>query len=243
MENREEKWSLKTDIIYIWKPYVFFLIYILWVIFSQKISFVSSIEFKDGSLLIGTRMFYYLHFLSSAFISLVAATLFEEAYKKISLEYIRTLPLSLYEIWIKRYIFLVLLFMVVYIPVCIVLCAQLREGVFQYAESFSIPISDTNIRKIDIIFYIFIVVNFCALSVQLLMIVFRHKTVSVSLVIIHMALEYGPIGEKLEKKSVFYWSFNPILVDNLYNSGFWLMFSLSVIIFIIVTFWFRNKIH
>lgn len=237
------KWSIKTDIMVIWKPFACLSIYIFWVLLSRRLSFVSSIGVNDSGPYFVSNLFFYLQFIPSLFVSIIAATQFDELYRKSSMAYLRTLPLNLFEMWLKRYILLLASLVVVCIPSCLIAIRQVTFGISTYIDLFSLNLVSISISRVWVILNIIITANFFILLVQFFMIIFKHKTISVSIIIIYLALEYGPLSEKLAEKSFFFWSFNPIKPSQLYTTGFFVMVALSLMLLVFITVWFWRKTH
>ena len=236
------KWDVKTDFKTIRISVVCLIIFVVYIIASQKLTYVGAVDTRSGTVFVGTNLYFYFEFLVSLFVIIISSTMFEETYRQSAMSYIRTLPLNVGQIWIFRYLRLLGILLIIVLPVLLLGIKQVNQGINEFVTIFNLKIENRTVQTWPILFHCMISINFYILLTQAAMILTKNRTMACSILFAYCIMEAGPWGGFLGTNALFYGSFSdiPINVNALPNLS--LILIGSALLEVMIVIWYKVKL-
>ena len=237
------RWRLKTDIKLIQAPACCMVIYLMWLILSKKLTFVSSISVTETNILIGTQILFYFQFVLSSFIIVITSTLFEETCRPESYAYLCTLPLSIWKMWIIRYIRMLFFLYLIIVPTLIISIHQVNDGIKEYCTTFNLDPSGIRFNGLSVFVSCLLSINLYMVQAIVSIMLLKNRVVSNAVLFAYNLMEMGPWGGFLGEKAVFYGSFCSIPINSRLLPNTSVIVILTFILLLFFYFLYRNKLR
>lgn len=197
------RWSLRTDIRLVRWPACCTIAFLALLLLSNRLSSVYAVNMWDTGVWIGTKLLFYFQFVMSFFVIVLTSALFEETCRPKAYTYLRTLPLTVWKMWILRYLRLLLFLYCLTIPAMLVSIRQVNAGIAGFCASFDRGAPPyfsgaAAIRSCVLAYNVYIFATLVA------MVLLKNRIFANALLFAYNVMELGPWGSFLGEKAVFY---------------------------------------
>lgn len=200
------KWPLRTDVLSCWKPYVFFVAYLVLLMLYPGFAYTTA--GGNSELFANNRCYLYLQFIACFFVVGMTANVFEETFRKESKQYIHTFPLRTGSIIFVRYAKLFLFILIPYVPTVLVMFTRANASLQDYLLLFP-DIGDC--PPIPLLFplvHCVIAVNFYIIGTMFLMFILQNRVIALIIIMIYCAMEAAMLHFIFPRFVVFRGAFN-----------------------------------
>ncbi len=238
------KWDRKLDFKMILTPYSVLLIILAYALFSGRFYSVDYVGVEEPEMIIGEKLHFYLHYVSSFVIVFLTASMFEETHKKESTGYIRTLPMGIHQIWTFRYLRLLCLILISTLPFLLIGIEQIKIGINEYMVDYQLYSLDKApvildrmpVSEISLVMEHIVAVNFYLLITQSVLMLTRSKAATCIILFAYFVFELGPWGHFLDSKAIFCGSIYSTHLESV-HSNFYIMLIISLILQFVLYKW------
>lgn len=201
------KWPLRADVLSCWKPYLCFAAYLAFLSLVPGFSH-TTVGGQGGELFAYNRCYLYLQFIASFFVVGTAASLFEETFRTVSRQYIRTLPLGTVRVILARYIKLLLFILIPYAPTVLFMFIRANDSLQDYFLLFPQEGTCPPIPLLFPLVHCVIAVNFYIIGTMFLMFILQSKVIALIVIMMYCAMEAAMLHFVFPQYSVFRGAFN-----------------------------------
>lgn len=217
------KWQTKIDIKSTYIYIIALTIYLIFLVFwKYPFYFVDLTYSIDGvPLILQNKNNLYLQFILSFFLTLITVNMFNQTFEKNSMIYIKSLPLSFFEIVIFRLIKLIFVIFIMYIPVVYIIFEKTNQSIVEFKDKFEIYADFPLINLYIPIIHCCIFVIFFIVLVMFLYSIIKNKSSVILLLVSYLAFEITFLPKIFSGNlSVFYTTFVKIDFYTLFNRTF-----------------------
>ncbi|WP_298020829.1 hypothetical protein [uncultured Dysosmobacter sp.] len=235
------KWRVSTDAKEIAIPFTLTIVYCVYVACSKAPAIITNIGYLGNSICISTDIYFYSQFILGFFITAITARQFSELLKPSSFEFLKTLPLSLFQLWIKRKACLLGIILAITIPMEFLLVVKVNHGIVAYGSAFAIDVVNISLPWQASVIRIIISANFFIVLTVFLLTIFKNEIISNCLIYVYLLLEMGPVGSFWGENSFFYGCFSPFPCADFFPSNISWMLIISVSIELYIVLWIKRN--
>lgn len=200
-----KRWSKKTDFLSIRAPFFLFCAYLL-LMQSLKKPFIVSCGWDDANVpKIGTDIYVWLQFVVFIFVCTIVSFYFEETFRWSSAHYINTFGLGTFKTVFMRYLRILLLLEVVYLPFVAFSVFRMNENIKYNIQFFETEYAFLDVLKpliqcsAAMLFYVTVTLFLTA--------VFRSRIYTMVFLMAYGTLEVTMMPELLGEYALFYGAF------------------------------------
>ena len=215
------RWQTKVDVKSIYIYMITLAIYLVFLLFWKNPFYSANLSYEASGLPIisNNSSNLYLQFVVTFFLLLITANMFSQTFEKNSAIYIKSLPLSFFELILFRLVKLVLCILTIYLPVVYICFKRTNLSILDFIDNFAeyanFPLIDINVPIAQsVIFVVFFIV-----LIMFVYSIIKKKSMLIIAFVTYLAFEITFLprifGGKL---SFFYGTFGVSDFYNLFNS-------------------------
>lgn len=237
------RWRLSVDIKLICFPYLLMTLFCLFIMLSGKAGFISSLDYRFDGYYVNSSIYFYSQFIFCFFVVVMSSRMFSETVKPSSLAYIKSLPLSVFQLWIKRKASLFLSVMIISIPMAIVLSEQVNRGIADYGELFSLNVSGIRLAWYIPVIRTIVSTHFYIVSTVALLTICKNEIFTDCLIFAYYFLDMGPLRNLWGRHSIFYGCFSPFAISTTIPDCIISVLFCGLIFEIYIIIWVKRQIR
>ena len=237
------KWDVRTDFKMVQIPLACYVSFLIYIIVTRKLNYISSISCRgNGTIYVGSQIFFYFQFVTSFFVITISSSMFQEFYRPQARLLIRTLPLSVHQIWTLRYMKLLIVLCLIMTPAILLGVNQVNVGIVHFIKTFDLKVENAYLNPGPIFLQCFVSANFILLLTQVTLIVTKYRMIACSFMFVYCILEAGIWGNFMGQYDAFYGCFSAFPLYATVPINFYATLAISIFLQILVFAWYKSNL-
>lgn len=236
------KWPLRTDVLSSWKPYAFFVVYLVFLSLDPHLAFTTvGTGSASGEPIALNQCYLYLQFIACFFVVGITSSLFEETFRKDSRQYIRTFPLGTVHVILFRYIRLLLFVLVPYVPTVLLMFTHANASIQNYLLLFPETGAFPMIPLLFPVVHCVIAVNFYIVGTMFLMLIFQNKVIALFFIMVYCGMEATMLHFIFSQYAVFRGAFNTPDFYHMFPINIRLLAEVSIVMLLLILLFYKPR--